>query len=323
MKLKCEASCATCYFTGGRRQEFGENDLLWFCNGCRKFFFCDIGLGRSSRGFSCPFCGVILVKEEVDKGLIAKGLTPIGQSSSETHEMYHKVMGSSKTKKRFWSRNKKEKKSLTAYEHSQISELGDIEGLTMPLMFELARTFKIDNIKKFQKIKSKRELLSQLAENNDEIIPFLYSTLFQFESGHNEIQLRFAVFCPEIIPNLNKIRLTESSTSEREYDLKLIDSNEKKTWVYCLDEVIDLNNLETLVNKALSIDFKKFPTVSRVFLVARTFSFMARSMIKKYQTVLTGIEDEDDLASSELWRSIPIFLFESTRGKLEFKKVPL
>jgi hypothetical protein len=323
VKLKCEASCATCYFTGGRRQEFGENDLLWFCNGCRKFFFCDIGLGRSSRGFSCPFCDVFLVKEEVDKGLIAKGLTPIGQSSSETHEMYHKVMGSSKTKKRFWSRNKKEKKSLTAYEHSQISELGDIEGLTIPLILELARTFKIDNIKKFQKIKSKRELLSQLAEKNDEIIPFLYSTLFQFESGPNEIQLRFAVFCPEIIPNLNEIRLTESSKSELEYDLKLIDSNEKVTWVYCLDEVIDLNNLETLVNKALTIDFKKFPNVSRVFLVAQTFSFMARGMIKKYQTVLTGIEDEDNLASSELWRSIPIFLFESTKGVLEFKKVPL
>ncbi|MFX0152453.1 MAG: hypothetical protein ACFFAJ_16820, partial [Candidatus Hodarchaeota archaeon] len=310
MKMKCEATCATCYFPGGRRQEFGENDLLWFCNSCRKFFFCDVGLGRSSRGYSCPFCTGSLVKEEVDKGLIAKGLTPIGQSSSETHEMYHKVMGSSKTKKGFWRRNKKEKKSLTAYEHSQISELGDIEGLTIPLILELARTFKIDNLKNFQKIQSKKDLLSQLAEKHDKIIPFLYSTLFQFESGPNEIQLRFAVFCPNIISNLNRIVLAESSQSKRKYDLSIIDSNDKETWVYCLDEVIDLNNLETLVNKALTIDFKKFPNVLRVFLVARTFSFLARGMIKKYQTILTGIEDEDDLASSELWRSIPIFLFE-------------
>jgi hypothetical protein len=323
VKLKCEASCATCYFSGGRRQEFGENDLLWFCNGCRKFFFCDVGLGRSSRGHTCPFCGVFLVKEEVDKGLIAKGLRPIGQSSSETHEMYHKVMGSSKTKKRFWNRDKKEKKSLTAYEHSQISELGDIKGLTIPLLLELARTLKINNLKKFQKITSKRELLSQLAEKNDEIVPFLYSTLFQLETGSNEIQLRFAVFCPEIISNLNKIVLAKSSKSKQEYDLKLVDANEKETWIYCLDEDIDLKNLETLVKKALTINFKKYPKVSRVFLVARTFSFMAKGMIKKYQTVLTGIEDESDLASSELWRSIPIFLFESTRGKLEFKKISL
>lgn len=320
MKLKCEASCATCYFTGGRRQDFDENDLIYFCQSCKRFYFCDIGLARGGADYLCPVCNVKLRKEEVDKIIIAKGLIPRGTTSKDPHDMYHKVMGSTKKMKKKHKKKQKQAGSLTAYELSQISELIDIEGLTIPLILELAQTnFGIESSKKLKKIKTKRELLTVLTEIDFTILPFLYSSLFQFNSNIEALKLRFAVFCITF-PDFKDISLRSRSSSKGNYDIKLIDSSGKNSWVYFTDRDLDLKSLEVLANRAFSMDFRKFPNLVRILIVAPSISYMAKGMINKFQSIFTGMDD----TSTEInWRSIPVHLFEEVPRKIEFRKISL
>ncbi|MHA2293911.1 MAG: hypothetical protein ACXACK_17270 [Candidatus Hodarchaeales archaeon] len=321
--MSCEARCSKCYFKGGRRQDFDENDLIWYCSQCKKVYFCDIGLTRSydhqnKLKYSCPHCGSLLINEEVDKIIIDKKMVP--KKSTESHEVYHQLMSSSseKTKKeKFWRRSSSQGRSINAFEHSQISELNDVKGLTLPLIFEFTKRFKIKNFNSLIKIKSKRELLSKLAEKNEKIIPFLYSALFGTEPTHLAFELRFGVFISSKVSGESKILL---STDDK-CDLTLVEPSGDETLIYCVEENLDLDNLELIARKAFSGDFKKSPKMKRIFLVAKSFSYIAIRMIKKYQSVLTGIEVAPEDKSNQLLYSLPIILWQPTPNNNIFEKI--
>lgn len=272
--------------------------------------------------YSCNICGRSLIEEEVDKSIIAKKSVP--SKRKETDDLYNKLMGSEKegkTKKRLWRSPARKTTALTALELSQISELSDIEGLTVPIILEFIRDSKIKNLEDYNKSREMRELLLKLAQEDPAIIPFLYSSLVQLDPNPRAFELRFAVFYSSYIPKKSKIVIPHQSTIDKDCDLKIIESSGKETWIYYLEE--DIDNLENLAKKVFTVDFKSYPNIKRIFLVAKSFSYLAKGLILKYQSVLTGIDTPLDEGSTEMWRSIPLLLWQSVPGKINFQNVSL
>lgn len=323
MKITCQATCQRCYAERGRRQDFDANDLVWHCNTCNKVYLCDIGLARLGTDYSCPFDNTIVVKEEVDKSTIKMEGIP-GKDKQVTQDMYHKLSGWKKPKKEKLSKQSlKARQTLSAFHRSKISELNDIDHLTIPLLIEIVKLqkFNIKMNRKLKKCKSKKEFLELLAGENGEIIDFLYSTLFKLENFPYAIEIRFAVYILHALANIEKIEIEESHSSK--LNLTLINSKGGETLVYCANEDMDLKDLEKLASNVFAIDFKNHPKVKRIMLVAKSFSYMAKGMIRKYESALTAINGRPDKKTTELFKSLPISLWQPISGKFEFHNVTL
>ncbi|MFX1283232.1 MAG: hypothetical protein ACFFB5_06235 [Promethearchaeota archaeon] len=328
MKVQCQALCTKCYHEKGRTQEFDVNDLIWFCISCKKVFLCDIGVAQSynQRGnvaHSCNICKRPLIKEEVDKTIIAKKSVP--GNHLKTENLYQRLMRAEKkrkTKKRLLRRSTKQTTTLSVYEQSQISELCDVDGLTVPLILEFALDFEIKKIKDYYKNKEISELLLQLAQEDPAIIPFFYSALLKLEPNPRAFELRFAVFCSSYLSENSKIKLPPQSTS-RKYDIKIVEASGTETWIYCSEKDLDIDNLENLAERVFNIKFEDFPNLKRIFLVANSFSYLAKGLIMKYQSVLTGLDSPLSESSTGKWESIPLTLWQPLPRKLLFQQVSL
>ena len=323
MKITCQATCQRCYAERGRRQDLDANDLVWHCNTCNKVFLCDIGLGRLESNYSCPFDHTIVVKEEVDKSTIKMEGIP-GKNDQVTQDMYYKLKGWKKQQReKFSKQSLKARKTLSAYHRSKISELNDIDHLTIPLLIEIAKLqkFKIKITKKLKKSKSKKEFLELLGGENAEIIDFLYSTLFKLENFPYALEIRFAVYILYALANIEKIEFDHITSTS--LNLTLINSEGNETIVYCSNKDMDLKDLEKLANNVFSIDFKNHPKVKRIMLVANSFSYMAKGMIRKYESALTAIDGKPDEKTTELFKSIPITIWQPIPGKFKFHNVTL
>lgn len=318
LKISCDATCERCYHEKGRRQDLHENDLILFCTSCKRAYLCEIGLARFGNEFHCPFDNTAIIKEEVDKSIIQMKGTP-GEDQSFSEEMYHRLVGDKeiKGKRRQSSRSSSKTKTLTAYHHSKISELNDIQNLTKDLLLEIARKYNVTNTKELEKVKSKKELLDRLGRENESIIDSLYGILGNFEDVSSAIEIRFAVFIPSIIPKNKIISLTDSLSL---CDIIIKDLNDDEYWVFCSDEYVDLHNIENLTKRATKIEFKNYPFVKNIFFVAKKFSYVAKGMIKKYESAFTGIEQIQSDGSVDVSRSIPLTLWENTPNSNVFRK---
>jgi hypothetical protein len=228
-----------------------------------------------------------------------------------------------KTKKKWWRKADKGEKALSRMEQSQISELCDIKGLTIPIVLEFTQDFEIKNLSNFKTNRDIRNLLFRLAQEDQAFIPFLFSSLIKLDPNPRAFLLRFTVFCSSQISRKTKITMNHQSTKDKSYDFKITDPSGKETWVYCLEEDLDIDNLEKLAKRIFDVDFKEFPNLQRVYLAARSFSYLAKGLLSKYQTILTGIDTPSPESSQEIWQSIPLLLWQPIPGKLEFQNVSL
>jgi hypothetical protein len=318
VKISCDAQCERCYHDKGRRQDLNENDLIRFCTACKRVYLCDIGLARFGNEFHCPFDNTLIIKEEVDKSIIQmKGIPGEDQSFSE--EMYHHLVGDKekKKKKRFSLRSSTSTDTLSAYHHSKISELGDIQNLTRDLLLEIAKKYGSSNIKELWKLKSKKDLLNRLGLDNKSIIDSLYAILCNFELVNDAIKLSFSVYLPSIISNIETISLSDPLLP---CDIIVKDNLDNEWWVFCSDEFVDLHNIEDLTKRATVIDFQKYRSIKNIFFVAKKFSYVAKGMIKKHESAFTGIEQSLPDGSVDVSRSIPLTLWESIPNSNSFQE---
>jgi hypothetical protein len=261
-----------------------------------------------------------VIQEEVDKSIIQmKGIPGEDQGASE--EMYHKLVGGKeeqKKKSRFSQRGGSSTKTLSAYHHSKISELTDIENLSHKLILEVAQDQNIPNINNYKGIKSKKELLDRLGQKNVKLIDYLYSALFTLEDMPKGLEIRFAVFAPSIIPNIQSIQLADQSLKS---DLRIINTQGKEIWAFCTDQVIDLPDIDKYIEKAREINYKDYPLVTQIYFISKKFTYVARGMLSKFQSAFTGIEHTLADGTVDVTRSIPLFLWEPEVGKIAFKNV--
>ncbi|MFX0086951.1 MAG: hypothetical protein ACFFAU_14935 [Candidatus Hodarchaeota archaeon] len=319
MKVSCQATCQKCYQELSRRQDLDANDFVWYCSSCNRIYLCEIGLARLGSSYSCPYDHTIVVREEVDKSMIKKEGIP-GSNDQSREELYHKLRGRENDSK---IKGIKDSKKLSAYHRYKISELSDIETLTISLLLEIIKIpeYQIKNAKKINKTNVNTEFLEIIGEKNGKIIDFLYSALFKFENIPYALEIRFAVCIPFILSNISRIEFYKSRSSK--FNLHLYNKMGEETLVYCTNDDMDIKDVEKLAKDVFTIDFKKYTKVKRVFLVANSFSYMARCLLKKYESALTAINGAPDNMSTALFKSIPISLWQPILGKLEFRNVSL
>ncbi|MHA2096419.1 MAG: hypothetical protein ACW98F_17510 [Candidatus Hodarchaeales archaeon] len=321
MKISCDAKCERCYHEKGRRQDLDENDLVFFCPSCKRIFLCEIGLARVDKNYSCPFDNTIVVREEVDKSIIQKKSLPVRNvKATSSEEMYHSLIGDKeekKKKKRFWKRSGSSE-SLTAYHHSKISELNDIDNLKIDLLIEIAKWREVKNIENLKKISKKLEFLDRLGREKEELIDHIYAVLLKLEDAPKALELRFAVFVATVIANPSQILITSHNNP---CDMTVVDDKGLETWVFFTNDNIDLHNLEDFTKRALNIDLKKYPKIKDIYFVARKFSYVASGMMKKFQGAFTGIETLESDGTLNVSRSIPLSVWQPIDGKITFQNV--
>jgi hypothetical protein len=253
---------------------------------------------------------VSVEKEEIDKILIAKGRAPA--KTTESHDVYQKTMKSQ------WVGLESSDVSVTI--SAQVSELSDFKGLTIPLLKNIAQNFQIktQTIQNLQKrAKSPRDFLTGLGGQSPELISFLFSALKRQEPLPHALQLRFAVYCAEdMSQKFNMIELGPFTDSPA-YDLRLIASETEEIWVYAFDENVDVDNLEPFIERVLQTDFLDYPFVRQVYLVAQSFSFMAKGMLRKHQSAISGAIGHKQSFS------LPITLWQPISRRYGFKSVPM
>ena len=319
LKISCDATCERCYHDKGRRQDLNENDLVLFCTSCKRVYLCDIGLARFGNEFHCPFDNMVIIQEEVDKSIIQmKGMPGEDQSFSE--EIHHRLVGDKKLKEKrgLFARSSSKIGSLTAYHSSKISELKDITSLTKELLLEIAGYMNVQNIDELKKVKSKKQLLDHFGRENVTLIDSLYSILHDYEESLFATKIRFAVSIPSIVERIKTISLTNQHC-----DIIIKDSENNEYWVFCSDKYVDLKDIEALTERVSKIEFLNYPSIKNLFFVAKKFSYIAKEMIKKYQSVSAGIEQTKPDGSVEITRSIPLILFEWMPNSNKFEKTLL
>ena len=60
-----------------------------------------------------------------------------------------------------------------------------------------------------------------------------------------------------------------------------------------------------------------------LILAAKSFSYLAKGLISKYQAILTGIDTPSNESSKEMLQSIPLLLWQPIPGKIDFQNVSL
>ncbi len=319
MKISCDAKCERCYHEKGRRQDLDVNDLVLFCPSCKRVYLCEVGLARIGTNYYCPFDNAVVVKEEVDKSIIQmKGIPGENQAASE--EMYHKLVGGrdEKAKNSRFSVRGSSSKTLSAYHHSKVSELNDIQNLDHNLILEVAKDHNITKLNKYQNIKSKKDLLDQLGKKDSKIIDYLYSALIKFEEVPKALEIRFAVYAPSVIPNIKSITIADPSLKS---DIRIINSQGKEIWVFCSDHIIDLPDIDKFIEKAKEINYVDHPLVTHIYFISKKFSYVAKGMLAKYQSAFTGIEQTLDDGTVDITLSIPLSLWEPQSRKIAFTNV--
>ncbi|MHA1974539.1 MAG: hypothetical protein ACTSW1_16185 [Candidatus Hodarchaeales archaeon] len=272
------------------------NEKIFFCQNCKRKYFCDVGLGRTYDGFNntvytCPYCNKQLILEEVDKIIISRDIKVSSTDGGRT---------------------------VTKLEKSQISELCDIKGLTPNIVREFSEKFFDLQLKEKEDNEDVYDLLIQVASFDDKTIELFYNALFRSDYSKRELLLQFSVFATELISE--PITLELANTSEDEYDLKIIDKSKKEIWVFVSEKDMDLKNLELFAQKVFGIDFKSHSEIKEIFIISRSFSYMSKQIIAKYQQALTAV-DEESKDTDEFWRSLRIRLWEVEKNLLKFREI--
>ena len=65
---------------------------------------------------------------------------------------------------------------------------------------------------------------------------------------------------------------------------KMIELSGSETWIYCLEEDLDVHNIENLINY-MTAELKNSIRAKRVFLAVKSFSYLANGLIQKYKSV--------------------------------------
>ncbi|MHA1331041.1 MAG: hypothetical protein ACTSR2_08195, partial [Candidatus Hodarchaeales archaeon] len=165
------------------------------------------------------------------------------------------------------------------------------------------------------------DILIKIASFDDEKIRHLYNALFRSDYSKPELLLRFAVFIRGKSSDIVGLGLPTNPVIEK-YDLKLLDRNNKEIWVFVSEKDMDLKNLESFAKKVFSIDFQKHPKIKETIIISKSFSYMAKQMIAKYHKALTAVNEKSN-NSTELWRTLPVTLWQAEKNSLNFSKIPL
>ena len=97
------------------------------------------------------------------------------------------------------------------------------------------------------------------------------------------------------------------------------DKQGMRIWVFCVQGTVDAKDIERIVSPMLNQELSAFTGVSKIYLVAQGFSWVAKQLLKKYRgIVLTENRNKTRTLPFELWQERVIndhqvIIFENIR----------
>jgi hypothetical protein len=196
-----------------------------------------------------------------------------------------------------------ETKTTSAFHRSLISEISKISGVTPQMISNFARDFGMSENVLSSLSGDTEAILITLSSVSTKFIEILHSILIGRDPSEGGLALRFTVFASNIAEIVfiqpGKLVIAQSGP----YDLVAYDNQGMRIWVFCVEGTIDSMDIERIVAPMLNQALDAFAGVSKIYLVAQGFSWVAKQLLRKYKGILVT----DDKSKS---RSIPFELWQ-------------
>lgn len=319
MKTYCDGRCSMCSSQGGENRTVSGGTVVHFCSNCKEIFYCDYSVGsrQTSQGssvFFCPKCGRDIVQEtlynvnlEIAGSMI--GLNPISRPSTiSIHKGEISSFSSTELLSEFYSNSEQ---ISTNY---LINELEKIQGLTPQVIYKAAKEFGIDAEKLMTIKQTTNAYLRALGDLSPKLVQEMYELLVNMEQTTKGLTLRFLVYSTSL-PEIFHLQYNESLPEAGPYDLLGYDKKGRRLWVFT-SKIVDSKDIEEIMNPLLVQDQSEFYGVSKILIVAKGFSYVAKKLIKKYP----GIHVTNQNTKKETF--IPFDLWEETSSRtIDFRRV--
>ena len=324
MKIHCDSDCRPCQLEGGPSRNINDSFSAHFCNTCRSAFFCELGVvqqfsSSNNVHYSCVDCGTSLLTKSIEEIAMEKARFLMDNKKLSRSGKFRpslipkKSVRSAKTLSMLY-----ETKTTSAFHRSLITEISRISGLTPQMISNFARDFGMsDNL--ISGLSGDTEtILITLSSVSTKFIEILHSILIGRDPTEGGLALRFTVFSSNIA-EIVFMQPAKSLIESGPYDLIAYDKQGMRIWVFCVQGTVDAKDIERIVSPMLNQELSAFTGVSKIYLVAQGFSWVAKQLLKKYRgIVLTENRNKTRTLPFELWQERVIndhqvIIFENIR----------
>jgi hypothetical protein len=196
-------------------------------------------------------------------------------------------------------------KSVSTYHRSLIDEIRHISGLTPQIISNFAREFGIGETIILNLSGGREEILLTLASLQPKFIEILYAILIGRDpSIEGGIALRFTVYS-ENIGDIVFIQPSGALVESGPFDLIAYDHQGMMIWIFCLQGTVDADDIGKIVSPVLNQSLDNFKGISAIYIIAQSFSWVAKQILKKYQGIV--------IREGEKTRTIPFKLWTEDR----------
>ncbi len=310
MKIHCDSNCRPCVLEGGPSRDLTDSDhfIAHFCPTCRSAFFCEIGVVRhysssSKVNYSCVDCSTTLVTKSLGEIALEKARFLMDNRKLRRSGKFRPTLVPQKGVKSVESLSMLyDTKTTSAFHRSLITEMSRLSGLTPQVISNFSRDFGIGENVITNLSGDTESILLTLVTVSPKFIEILHSILIGRDpSIPGGLALRFSVFTNNIA-DIVFIQPARSLVESGPYDLIAYDGQGMRIWVFCVQGKVDSRDIEKIVGPMLNQNLSEFTGVSKIYIVAQGFSWIALQILRKYRgIVVRGDTEKTRTIPFELW----------------------
>ena len=194
-----------------------------------------------------------------------------------------------------------ETKAVSFYHRSLIDELSFISGLTPQVICNFAREYGISETIISKLDGEREEVLNILSSLQPTFIEILHAILIGRDpSIEGGLALRFTVFA-ENIGEIVFIQPSGALVESGPFDLIGYDHQGMMVWIFCIQGKIDADDISKIVSPVLNQKLDEFKGISSIYMVANSFSWVAKELLKKYKGIVVNEGEKTRTIPFKLW----------------------
>jgi hypothetical protein len=262
--------------------------------------------------YSCVDCATPLLKKSLDEISLLKAKFSLKSKSPIKNLSIKQQLGeredpqSLKTLSMLYNTQ-----TVSNYHHSLIEELCRISGLSPQIISNFAKEFGMSDTILNNLSGDNREVLVTLTSLQPIFVEVIHSILIGRDPTiSGGLALRFTVFSGNI-GDIVFIQPTGAIIEEGPFDLVAYDHQGMIIWIFCVQGNVDQDDIGKIVNPILNQKLEEFKGISRIYIVAQGFSWVAKQLLRKYKGVV--------VREGNKTRTIPFDLWSEEERKDEFQ----
>ncbi len=305
--MYCDSKCRPCVFEGGPSREISDQFEAHYCPTCRKAFFCEVGViqhfsSPNNVSYSCVDCNVPLLLKPLDEISMLQARFSLKSQSHTSRMSYKQKFTPKKELESLKSLSMLyDTKTVSTYHRSLIDEIRQISGLLPQIISNFAREYGISETIISNLSGEREEILLTLASLQPKFIEILYAVLIGRDpSIEGGLALRFTVYSQNI-GDIVFIQPSGALIESGPFDLIAYDHQGMMIWIFCLQGTVDAAEISKIVNPILNQTLDEFKGISSIYIVAQSFSWVAKQVLKKYQGIVIREGEEPRTIPFKLW----------------------